>query len=223
MSMVIYTMQCKLNKFYGEFNMSPSKERDKSKKRAAILSGAEDVFIAMGYDLTSMDKVSEKAGVSKRTVYNHFGSKDILFDVMVDNLLSERQNLKTIKYDSEKSLEEQLLAFAEAEIFLIDSPKRLAFSRFLTITFLKDLDYQRKTVAKYPPVYNMLIDWIAEAEKDGRIVADNLLLAVRVFYSLVIGAITWPVLFTDGIDKVAIKPLLDEVIAVFLARYGRKY
>jgi TetR/AcrR family transcriptional regulator of autoinduction and epiphytic fitness len=200
--------------------MAEYKERDKSKKRAVIVSGAENVFLSMGYELASMDKIAAKAGVSKRTVYNHFTSKENLFEVIVDNLLTQRQNLKTIKYDREKTLEEQLLAFAESEIFLIDSPRRLELSRFLTITFLNDREYQRKTVAKYPSMYDMLIEWLKEAEIDGRIKADNIFMSARMFYALVIGAITWPVLFTDGINKEATNPVLDEVIAVFLARYG---
>jgi TetR/AcrR family transcriptional regulator of autoinduction and epiphytic fitness len=202
--------------------MAQYKERDKSKKRAVIIKGAEDIFLSMGYELASMDKIAAKAGVSKRTVYNHFESKENLFEVIVDNLLAQRQNLKTIKYDRQKTIEEQLLAFAESEIFLIDSPRRLELSRFLTITFLKDLDYQKKTVAKYPPMYNMLIEWLKEAEDDGRIKANNLLMSARIFYALVVGAITWPVLFTDGLNKEAVKPMLDEVIAVFLARYGNQ-
>lgn len=202
--------------------MAQYKERDKSKKRAVIIKGAEDIFLSMGYELASMDKIAAKAGVSKRTVYNHFESKENLFEVIVDNLLAQRQNLKTSKYDRQKTIEEQLLAFAESEIFLIDSPRRLELSRFLTITFLKDLDYQKKTVAKYPPMYNMLIEWLKEAEDDGRIKADNLLMSARIFYALVVGAITWPVLFTDGLNKEPVKPMLDEVIAVFLARYGNK-
>ena len=80
--------------------MAEYKERDKSKKRAVIINGAEDVFLSMGYELASMDKIAAKAGVSKRTVYNHFASKENLFEVIVDNLLAERQNLKTIKYDT---------------------------------------------------------------------------------------------------------------------------
>ena len=59
--------------------MSQPKERDKSKKREAILEGAQDVFINMGFEAASMDKVAEQAGVSKRTVYNHFGSKEKLY------------------------------------------------------------------------------------------------------------------------------------------------
>ena len=200
--------------------MTEIKERDKSKKRAAIIEGAESVFVEMGYDLASMDLIAKKAGVSKKTIYNHFGSKENLFESILDILLQEHQFLKTINYDSEKSLEEQLLAFAEAEIFLVDSPRRLKFSRFLTITFLNNLSYQRKTVAKYPPNINMFLDWLQEAEKDGRIKTDNHFITARVFNSLVVGGITWPVLFSDGIDKQSIKPILDEIIAVFLARYG---
>jgi TetR/AcrR family transcriptional regulator of autoinduction and epiphytic fitness len=200
--------------------MTQSKNRDKSKKRATILDGAIDVFISMGYELASMDKIAETAGVSKRTVYNHFGSKENLFQAIVDDFLSKRQSLKTIIYDSERSLEEQLLAFANAEIFLIDSPRRLGLSRFLTMVFLTDTNYARETVAKYPPVYDMLLNWLKEAEKDGQIKADSIFLAARVFYALVEGAVTYPALFTDEINKSAVKPVLDEIIATFLARYS---
>ena len=179
------------------------KNRDKSKKRAAILDGAIDVFINMGYELASMDKIAETAGVSKRTVYNHFGSKENLFQAIVDDFLAQRQSLKTITYNPGKSLEEQLLAFANAEIFLIDSPKRLGISRFLTRVFLNDITYARETVAKYPPHYDMLLDWLKEAEKDGKIKTDNLLLTARVFYAMVEGAITYPALFSDGINRSA--------------------
>jgi len=199
--------------------MAQQKERDKSKKRAAIMDGATDVFISMGYENASMDRIAETAGVSKRTVYNHFGSKENLFEVIVDDLLAQRQNLNKIKYDPDKSLNEQLISFAEAEIFLIDSPRRLELSRFLTITFLKDLNFQRKTVAKYPPAYNMLIDWLTEAKNDGRINTDNVIMAARIFYSMVVGAVTWPALFSDGINRDAAAPILNELITVYLSRY----
>ncbi len=200
--------------------MNQQKERDKSKKRAIILDGATTVFINMGYELASMDKIAETAKVSKRTVYNHFGSKENLFQVIVADFLAKRQELKTIKYDSEKTLEEQLLAFINAEIFLIDSPKRIGLSRSMTITFLSDLQYARETVSKYPPTFSVFLDWLKEAENDNKINATNLLLAASLFYSLIIGAITWPVLFTNGINKKAVKPMIDEIIAIFLARYG---
>jgi len=200
--------------------MTQTKNRDKSKKRAAILDGAVDVFISMGYELASMDKIAETAGVSKRTVYNHFGSKENLFQAIVNDFLTQRQNLKAISYDPDKTLEEQLLAFANAEIFLIDSPRRLGLSKFLTAVFLQDTNYARETVAKYPPVYDMLLDWLKEAERDNKIKADSLVMAARVFYALVEGAVTYPSLFSGGINHAVVNPMLKEIVATFLARYG---
>ncbi len=202
--------------------MMQSISRDKSKKRATILDGAIDVFISMGYELASMDKIAETAGVSKRTVYNHFGSKENLFQAIVDDFLAQRQSLKTIVYNPEEALAEQLIAFANAEIFLIDSPKRLGLSRFLTRVFLNDIQYARETVAKYPPSYNMLLDWLKAAEQDNKIKSDNLLLTARVFYAMIEGAITYPALFSERINKSAVEPILVEIIATFLARYGNE-
>lgn len=47
--------------------------------RAAILAGAEEVFLRDGYVGASMDEVAKLAGASKQTVYKHFGSKEQLF------------------------------------------------------------------------------------------------------------------------------------------------
>lgn len=49
------------------------------KKREAILHGAKAVFLKSGFGGASMDQVAAAAGVSKMTVYRHFGSKEDLF------------------------------------------------------------------------------------------------------------------------------------------------
>ena len=48
-------------------------------KRTAILEAAKRLFVQHGYEGTSMDAVAAEAGVSKLTVYSHFGDKDSLF------------------------------------------------------------------------------------------------------------------------------------------------
>ena len=55
-------------------------------KREAILAGAKDVFLAEGFEGASMDGVAAKAGVSKMTVYRHYGSKEALFAGVIDGL-----------------------------------------------------------------------------------------------------------------------------------------
>ena len=49
------------------------------KKREAILHGAKAMFLKHGFGDASMDQVAAAAGVSKMTVYRHFGSKEDLF------------------------------------------------------------------------------------------------------------------------------------------------
>jgi AcrR family transcriptional regulator len=53
------------------------------KKRRQILEAGQVLFMAQGFAETSMDQVTTKSGVSKATVYNHFPSKEILFEEAV--------------------------------------------------------------------------------------------------------------------------------------------
>lgn len=52
-------------------------------KREAILRAADALFASEGLEAVSMDAVAAAAGVSKRTVYNHFGDKAALFGAVV--------------------------------------------------------------------------------------------------------------------------------------------
>jgi len=41
--------------------------------------------MASGYGAASMDQIASKAGVSKQTVYSHFGAKDALFEEIISS------------------------------------------------------------------------------------------------------------------------------------------
>ena len=49
------------------------------RKRDEIQRAALALFTQYGYERTSVDAIAAEAGVSKRTVYNHFGDKENLF------------------------------------------------------------------------------------------------------------------------------------------------
>lgn len=53
-------------------------------KRNLILEAAGELFVKDGFDKVSMDQLAEAAGVSKQTVYSHFGSKEGLFQAAID-------------------------------------------------------------------------------------------------------------------------------------------
>jgi TetR/AcrR family transcriptional regulator, regulator of autoinduction and epiphytic fitness len=66
-------------------------ERSKSaEKSASILKGAMEEFLKHGYAGSSMDQVAKTSGVSKATVYSHFGDKESLFNAVFDDLVEDR-------------------------------------------------------------------------------------------------------------------------------------
>ncbi len=196
------------------------KKRDTSKKHRWILDKAVEVFIKKGFAAASMDEIADTAGVSKRTIYNHFQSKENLFQEIVALFLADSDRIKPGQYSEDLSLEEQLLSFARAEMYLIDDPLRRGLSRLLTSVFLMDTDLGIATRGRYSP-HQALITWLESAREEGRLAIPSPPLAARIFYGLVEGCITWGAMISDGKNMDGIDPLLDEIIAVFLARYGR--
>ncbi|WP_309030448.1 TetR/AcrR family transcriptional regulator [Streptomyces alfalfae] len=57
-----------------------------SRKRAAILTAARELFLADGFDRSSVDAIAARAEVSKRTVYDYFGDKQTLLQAVVDDV-----------------------------------------------------------------------------------------------------------------------------------------
>ncbi|GAA3012902.1 TetR/AcrR family transcriptional regulator [Kitasatospora sp. NPDC006786] len=85
-------------------------------KRKAITQAATAVFGREGYVRASMDAIAAEAGVSKRTVYNHFADKETLFlSVALQNSaeLTERIRELMAKYlDRVVELRQDLIDFA---------------------------------------------------------------------------------------------------------------
>ncbi len=48
-------------------------------KREQVLAGARQVFGELGFERASVDLIAARAGVSKATIYSHFGDKKSLF------------------------------------------------------------------------------------------------------------------------------------------------
>lgn len=60
-----------------------------TQKRRAILSAAQSLFLTNGYRGTSVDQIAAGAGVSKQTVYQHFGDKHELLVAIVNETLGD--------------------------------------------------------------------------------------------------------------------------------------
>lgn len=57
--------------------------------RSAVLDAAAERFARFGPRKTTMEEVARTAGVSRATVYAHFGSKDALYEALLDRATQE--------------------------------------------------------------------------------------------------------------------------------------
>jgi AcrR family transcriptional regulator len=64
--------------------MSPEEILSKGERtRQAVLDAAYDLFLGQGYSATSMRQIADKAGIALGGIYNHFASKDEIFQELV--------------------------------------------------------------------------------------------------------------------------------------------
>ncbi|MCF1593077.1 TetR/AcrR family transcriptional regulator [Streptomyces muensis] len=92
-------------------------------KRAAILTAARELFLADGFDRTSVDAVAARAAVSKRTVYDYFGDKRTLLQAVVDGV--GQSLITTIRRILDDTLTEPTEA-ADLEDVLVTFSMRIA-------------------------------------------------------------------------------------------------
>ncbi|MFI0418943.1 TetR/AcrR family transcriptional regulator [Spongiactinospora sp. 9N601] len=77
-----------------EDSTTPRPRRAPSGKRQAILDGALTVFARDGYTRASVDAISAEAGVSTRTIYNHFTDKAELFLVVIQESAQQAADIQ---------------------------------------------------------------------------------------------------------------------------------
>lgn len=108
----------------------PGRPKDLA-KRAAILEAAERMFLQQGYEGVSMDQIAAEAGVSKLTVYSHFGDKDTLFTEAAARYCEQQMPDSVFEPSPDTPLRERLLTVAEAFFAMVSSPEAVAGHRLL--------------------------------------------------------------------------------------------
>ena len=195
-------------------------KRDTSQKRDTILEAAVHVFIEEGFENASMDRIAERAGASKRTVYNHFTSKEELFHAVLARFIHEQQALKQITFDAKRRPEDQLSDFADAILYMVNTPTRLGLSRIVNAMFTRDPSKANAARAEFAPLEDELERWVRDAVAAGRLEAPDPALATKVFYGMIEGTLTYPAL-SGCVAPELVEPLKRELIATFLSRYGK--
>lgn len=214
-------MDGRQNSLVVDLYMVEKKQTLSERKRESIINAAKQAFKEFGVESTSMDKIAELAQVSKRTVYNHFSSKEVL----VAQLLAELWNQAMVQinqtYDSTLSLETQLGSMLQQEVSLVGSSEYIDLARVAFGHYLFKPEAIMQELSKYVDEDTALFKWLSAARLDQRLDIDDIEKAYAQVHNLIKGSCFWPqlmqiapVLSSDERDL-----LVDDTVAMFLSRY----
>lgn len=199
--------------------MKTQEESPINTKRETILDAATAAFRDEGYECASMDRIAELAGASKRTVYNHFGSKDALFQAVVTRLFEQAVAMSQVAWDPERTLEEQLAKFVRAKTRLSEDQASRCLTRVVLGVYIRQPELLREAVSRVAEDEEALVDWLRRADQAGRLSVPNPELAAHVFAKMSAGVLFWPQLLQGPMDQETREILTREVVDTFLARY----
>lgn len=108
------------------------------RKRLAIRQAALRLFLRDGFARTSVDAIAEEAGVSKRTIYNHYADKQTLFLSVISQTFDSLVATVTDFMDEyltdvpEDQLEQRIIAFSRQTVLLAArTPERAQLIRLM--------------------------------------------------------------------------------------------
>lgn len=113
----------------------PDRRRGRPKdvdKREAILEAALALFSAHGLEGVGLEAVAAKAGVTRKTVYNHFGSKFSLLEVaLLKNVEWGEADLAALRKQNHRDIENLLKEFGHNRLMLLFQPDMQALDQLV--------------------------------------------------------------------------------------------
>ncbi|MEU1698382.1 TetR/AcrR family transcriptional regulator [Streptomyces pseudogriseolus] len=205
-------------------------ERRRSASDLRILRAAKELFLADRYAGVSLERVAERAGLSRQTVYNRFGSKEAVFREMVRDhwaAFAERDGRPAGDAENVASAadaEEVLRVFAGSLRRFADETDQIRFAR-LVVAESARLPWIAEEFYRLGkgPVAAAFTDRLDALVRAGRLHCPDTRLAARQFMGLVQEFLVWPrvMAFTE---ETAAGPdpdvVIDEAVRTFLARYA---
>lgn len=196
-------------------------QRLTDRKREAILEAAIAEFRSSGFDITSMDKIAATAGVSKRTVYNHFPSKEELFAEILNRLWNRVTAEQDAAYTPDKPLRDQLRQLLQAKLHLLAEDSFLDLARIAIAATIHSPERAQNMVSRMGQREEGLTVWIRQAQADGRLKTVDPAFAAQQLHGLLKTFAFWPQI---SMGQPSLTPaqqieVIESALDMFLTRY----
>jgi TetR/AcrR family transcriptional regulator of autoinduction and epiphytic fitness len=196
-------------------------QRLTDRKRQAIIQAAINEFRDNGFEITSMDKIAATAGVSKRTVYNHFPSKEELFAEILNQLWIRVTAEQDTAYRPDLPLRDQLRVLLVAKLQMLGDDNFLDLARVAIAATIHSPERAQDMVARMGEREEGLTVWIRAAQADGRLKAIAPDFAAQQVQGLLKSFAFWPQISMGkpGLSPEEQRQVAESALDMFLACY----
>jgi TetR/AcrR family transcriptional repressor of mexJK operon len=188
-----------------------------------IMEAARSHFFAHGLERASVDAIAAEAGVSKMTIYSNFGSKEGLFEAVVEDR-TDRVMGGSAGVEALDPLQPHKALLAVGEQFLALTREEDALGKFRSVYGAAGA-YPEACRAFYRQgaerLNNELAAYLRRASDAGTIKVKNPRLAADLFLAMFLGdGHIRGLLMLEMPDARENKALLREAVRVFMAAYA---
>jgi TetR/AcrR family transcriptional repressor of mexJK operon len=185
--------------------------------RRRLVEAARAAFMRDGFRGASVDRIAAAAGVAKQTFYNHFPSKEALFEetirVGVRDIVVELD-------DAPGDVRDRLIAFSLALRKKLLSPEGLDWYRTV-IADLSRLPELSRIVWRQGPYETLvrLADFLAAAMERGELRRDDPMFAAEMLNSMLVNLDRTRGLLAGDFDPHADPEKVERIVTCFLRAY----
>jgi TetR/AcrR family transcriptional repressor of mexJK operon len=144
-------------------------------KRELILGAAEKIFFVQGFSAATIERIAAAAGVSKVTVYGHFGDKETLFEAVITREVALIGAAVEQRVQAEMSLAQSLIDLGEVFVGFVLSPRVINFDRLLIAEATKNPALVKRFMAAGPYQTKRLLETIiAKGVESGELIVPDI-------------------------------------------------
>lgn len=194
-----------------------------SSKRQAIVEAAAKSFFTNGFAASSIEQIAADAGVSKVTVYNHFGGKRALLTAAVEHECDKMRGYFAIEGLEGMSVRERLTAIGEGMVAFLSRREMVQFERRIAAETEHDaeigLTFLEAGPRRMKQSFVAFLEW---AQQRGELDVPEPWLAAEQFASMCKGFGDLERRFGAELDQAANDQRIASAVDVFLKAYGTR-
>lgn len=190
------------------------------KKRKDIIDAAIVDFQDHGYAGANMARIAKLAKVAIRTLYNHFESKEVLFEAVTRILIDKKEAHAPFPFDPDGDLEAQLLSGLHEYMDALSDPLVITLNRIMIPEYMRDLARSQEYYEELGSYAYAMSNFVSDAMKAGALKDADPDMATENLLGLARNYFFWPLVLTgQQPDREAIA---KNCVEMFLARYDAR-